>query len=82
MLEAYPNPVLKEIKIKYVVKKDGYVKLFLSDTVLSKSVSLVDEDQKAGIYHIVADLSSLPAGIHTLKLIRGGDTAVLKLLKK
>ncbi|MCD9019296.1 chondroitinase-B domain-containing protein [Parachryseolinea silvisoli] len=82
MLEAYPNPVSKEIKIKYVVKKDGHVKLFLSDTILSKSVSLVDEDKKAGIYYVVADLSSLPAGIHTLKLMRGRDTTVLKLLKK
>jgi len=82
MLEAYPNPLSKEMKIKYIVKKDGHVRLYLSDAALSKTVSLIDEDKKAGVYYTVADLSSLPPGVHTLRLIQGGTTIVRKLVKK
>lgn len=81
-LEAYPNPLSTEIKIKYVVRKDGHVRLYLSDTALSKTVSLVDEDKKAGVYYTIADMSSLPVGVHTLRLIQDGNTTVRKLVKK
>ena len=79
-LEANPNPFTSSASIKYSIAKAGQVELKIYNLAGRLVKTLVDEQQKAGIYSVSFDNKDnkgkfLPSGIYFVKLSTRGGAA-------
>ena len=78
--QNFPNPFNPSTNIKYQIAKSSFVQLKIFD-VLGKEVgSLVNEQQKPGIYEVSWNASGYPSGIYFYKVIAGTFTGAKKMV--
>jgi hypothetical protein len=81
-LEMYPNPVDRELNIKYYLENQGDVDLMLLDgagrIVKSESYS----DQYSGANQVQLDLGDLPKGLYFLRIQSGDHLRIEKIIKQ
>jgi hypothetical protein len=82
LLESFPNPAVSSVTIRYIVKNEGSVGLYLYNAALHKTTVLIQDHKLPGIYETQADISGLPCGIHVFRMVTDGKSHVLKFLKK
>jgi hypothetical protein len=82
-LEVSPNPARKEFNIKYTLTKKTDLVAVLYDVTGRLIATFIDENQYAGIYCKVFDVSDLPQGIYFLRLNNGSlsDTKKITLIR-
>jgi len=69
--QNYPNPFNPVTSIKYQVAKQSQVELNIYNLLGQKVVTLVSEEQSAGIHKYEWDASNLPGGIYIYRLKSG-----------
>ncbi|MFH0735273.1 MAG: T9SS type A sorting domain-containing protein [bacterium] len=78
--QNYPNPFNPTTKIVYNIPNDGLVTLKVYDILGNEIISLVNENQKAGIYEMNFDGNKLASGIYICKMNSGNYTNSIKML--
>ncbi len=81
--QNYPNPFNLSTTIPYYVPKRQHVTLTVSTITGRAIVTLVQEQQNAGMHEITWDTSTLPGGVYFYRLQEGGylETKKMILLK-
>jgi len=75
---VYPNPAKDIAKINYNIVGDGFVKISLYNLLGEKVADIVNQAQLKGSYRTEMDLSTLPAGIYTCKMVLDDHTTIMK----
>ncbi|RMH63862.1 MAG: T9SS C-terminal target domain-containing protein [Calditrichaeota bacterium] len=75
-----PNPFNPSTVIRYSLEKSGFVRLTVFDITGKKIVSLVNENQKAGVYQVTFNAEKLANGIYYYRLESGTFSRTLKML--
>jgi Secretion system C-terminal sorting domain len=78
--QNYPNPFNPSTQIEYTVSKDGYVKLSVFNILGQQIKNLVNENKKAGSYHITFDASNLASGVYFYRLQSGSFIQTKKMI--
>lgn len=76
----YPNPFNQETSINYLLPKDGFVKLTVSDILGNEVETLVNEHQSKGTHEVTFSASSHPAGVYLIHLMTAGHSETRKIL--
>ncbi|HAY33226.1 MAG TPA: T9SS type A sorting domain-containing protein [Ignavibacteria bacterium] len=64
LYQNYPNPFNPETKIKYNIRKNGFIKLNVYDISGKKVKEIVNKRQSAGEYEVVFNAGNLPSGVY------------------
>lgn len=82
LYQNYPNPFTKVTTIRYLVPKDGHVKLTLYSITGQVIGVLEDTDKKKGEYEKVISIksSALASGVYVCRLMVGGSVTALKIV--
>jgi len=80
LLQNYPNPFNPVTKIKYILPKNGFVKLVVFDVLGNLIKILVNEGQSAGTHEIKFNSDNLPSGIYFYKLETENFSSVRKMI--
>ena len=78
--QNYPNPFYPGTMIKYSIPQNGFVKLYIYNSLGQKVADLVNQPMEAGNYEINFNASKLSSGVYFYKLEVGDFTAVKKLM--
>lgn len=78
--QNYPNPFNPETKITYQLPLDGLVTLKVFDLLGREVSSLVNENQKAGIYEVMFNVSQLSSGVYFCKMNSGSYSSLIKMI--
>ncbi|MCE1163886.1 MAG: T9SS type A sorting domain-containing protein [Bacteroidetes bacterium] len=78
--QNYPNPFNPVTKIRYEVPKAGIINLSVYDILGRKIVTLVNENQSAGVYESDFNASSLAGGIYFYRLTAEGYGETKKMI--
>ncbi len=78
--QNFPNPFNPTTTIAYRVLNAGHVSLRVYDVLGRDVLTLVNEDQFAGVHTAVFDGSNLPSGIYFCRLTAPGTSLVKKML--
>ena len=83
LAQNYPNPFNPVTKIRYSLPHLSYVSLIVYNILGQEVITLVNEQQPAGIYEVRLDATGLPSGIYFYKLQAGkfGETKKMVLMK-
>lgn len=77
--QNYPNPFNPETVISYQLSVNSYAKLKVFDIRGKEVVTLVNENQNAGIYSVKFDGANLSSGVYYYKLETGNFSKVMKM---
>jgi hypothetical protein len=77
--QNYPNPFNPSTKIKYSIPKDEHVLIKVFDITGRVIASLVDQNQKGGVYEIDFSGRDFPSGVYFYKLETGSYTETKKM---
>jgi hypothetical protein len=82
LYQNYPNPFNPVTKIRYEIKKDGFVTLKIYDNTGKEIDKLVNENQKAGVYEFNYSIykNNLASGVYFYKFIVNGFSDVKKMI--
>jgi photosystem II stability/assembly factor-like uncharacterized protein len=82
LFQNYPNPFNPSTKIRYDIKKDGFVSLKIYDLTGKEVENLINENQKAGTYEYQFSIykNNLASGAYFYKLQINGFTDVKRML--
>lgn len=78
--QNYPNPFNPRTKIKFDIKKSGFVKMDVYDLKGALVSELVNDNYSAGSYEVNFDASKLSSGIYFYKIQTGEFTGVKKMM--
>jgi Secretion system C-terminal sorting domain len=78
--QNYPNPFNPSTTINIDVKKTGYARLEIFNSLGQKVATLLDGPVQAGARHFVWNASSLPSGVYLYRFTTDGFTAMKKML--
>lgn len=78
--QNYPNPFNPVTKLTYKLPMDGFTELKIYDILGNEIATLVEEQQKAGIYTVNFDASDLSSGTYIYKLQSGNFVQVRKMV--
>lgn len=78
--QNYPNPFNPTTKIKFDIKKSGFVNLNVYDSRGALISELVNGKYGAGSYEVTFDASKLSSGIYFYKIQTGDFTNVKKMM--
>jgi photosystem II stability/assembly factor-like uncharacterized protein len=78
--QNYPNPFNPKTIINYELEIMNDVELSIYNILGQKVETLVNEEQKAGIYHVEWDGSSLASGVYYYRLEAGEFRSVKKMI--
>jgi len=78
--QNYPNPFNHETALYYELPNNSFVTLKIYDIVGQEVITLVNEKQPAGKYHLQWNASNLPSGIYLYNLHAGRFTEIKKML--
>jgi photosystem II stability/assembly factor-like uncharacterized protein len=80
LYQNYPNPFNPYTKIRYQLVCSNFVTLKIYD-ILGKEIStLVNENQKAGIYETTFNADNLPSGIYFYRIAAGDFSETRKMV--
>jgi photosystem II stability/assembly factor-like uncharacterized protein len=80
LTQNYPNPFNPTTKIEYSIPVQAQVELKIYNVVGQEVATLVNEVQKAGIYHVRFGASNLSSGVYFYRLNAGNFTSVKKMV--
>jgi hypothetical protein len=80
MLNIYPNPGERVFTVQYTISCETSVNLSLYDATGRLVRVLINENQKAGSYQRMLDLSNLAQGIYFVRLSADNQIAVQKMI--
>ncbi|MFZ4592323.1 MAG: T9SS type A sorting domain-containing protein [Ignavibacteria bacterium] len=80
--QNYPNPFNPSTKIDYELPTDSKVKVIIYDALGREVRTLVNEDQKAGLYTIDFNAKDLSSGFYFYRLISNASGNELIITKK
>lgn len=69
--QNYPNPFNPVTTIIYTLPEHSHVNLAVYNILGAHVITLIDKQQRAGVYHIKFDASHLPSGIYFYRLDTG-----------
>jgi photosystem II stability/assembly factor-like uncharacterized protein len=78
--QNYPNPFNPTTQISYTIAKDGFVNLTVFNTLGQQVATLVNENIKAGNYHITFDASRFASGVYYYRLQSDNNVMVKKMV--
>ena len=78
--QNFPNPFNPTTKIKFDIKKSGFVNLNVYDSRGSQVSELVNGNYNAGTYEVSFDASKLSSGIYFYKILTGKFAIVKKMM--
>ncbi|MBN1996938.1 DUF1593 domain-containing protein [candidate division KSB1 bacterium] len=76
----YPNPFNPETVFIYELACNSFVSFKILDILGHEVLTLVDEEQHAGIYHLQWNASDLPSGVYFFYIHAGDFTEMEKML--
>ncbi len=77
--QNYPNPFNPSTEIQYSIPKSGIVTLKVYNLLGQEVMTLVNQQQIAGIYNVNFNASNLPSGIYMFRLQSGNFTMTKKM---
>ncbi len=77
--QNYPNPFNPSTTIRYEMSIQGHVLLRVYDELGQEVVTLVNENQSAGIHNVTWDASGQSSGIYFCRLTSGESTRTSKM---
>lgn len=80
MYQNYPNPFNPTTSITYNLPIDGQVSLIVFDVLGSKVATLVNDNQKSGVYTISFDGKELSSGIYICKISTDNFNSSIKMI--
>jgi len=80
LYQNYPNPFNPTTTIKYSIPNTERVTLKIYNILGQEVATLVDEEQKPGVYELKFDAGNLASGVYFYRLKAGGFTAVKKMM--
>ena len=78
--QNYPNPFNPETAFSYELPNNSFVTLKIYNILGQEVITLVDEKQPAGKYHLQWNASNFPSGVYLYNLHAGGFTEIKKML--
>jgi len=78
--QNYPNPFNPSTKIEYSIPSESFVELKVYDVLGSEVASLVNEQQRAGVYRADFTAVNLPNGIYFARITANEFTKVVKMI--
>jgi photosystem II stability/assembly factor-like uncharacterized protein len=80
LYQNYPNPFNPISNIKYKIAKSGFVTLKIYDVLGKEVVTLVNEQQKPGVYNIEFDGTNYASGLYFYELAVGDYKEIKKMV--
>ena len=80
LYQNYPNPFNPTTTIKYSIPNTEHVVLKIYNILGQEVATLVDENQKPGVYKVKFDANNLASGVYFYRLTAGKFTAVKKMM--
>jgi hypothetical protein len=80
-LTNYPNPIVDQTTIRYILANDCDVKLLLFDICGREIKTLVNNKQIAGTHNLTIDSNDLPKGVSYCRIIAGENTQTISLTR-
>ena len=78
--QNYPNPFNPTTNIKYSITKESQVSLKVFDMIGREVETLVNVNQKAGLYEVNFNASKLASGVYIYRLQAGDFTQSMKMM--
>lgn len=79
---CYPNPVVNDLYIEYMLEKDAQVHISLYDMNGRQVKNLPQQLQRRGFYNELVDCTTLPQATYILKLTVNNQTITQKINKR
>jgi len=80
LYQNYPNPFNSATNITYNIPTDGIVSLKVYDIMGSEIGTLINDNQKAGVYTIPFDAKNLSSGIYICKISTYSYSSSIKMI--
>lgn len=80
ILQNYPNPFSDFTIIEYTVKKEGKVKLEVTDFLGRSIMTLIDQELSAGIYQTKFEPANIESGIYFYTITLGDEQTTKKMI--
>ena len=80
LYQNYPNPFNPTTNITYNLPSDGNVTLKIYDMLGSEVITLINDNQKTGVYTIPFNASDLASGIYICKMSSGNYSSSIKMM--
>ncbi len=81
-ISASPNPAVNSTTLNYILSENNAVKIVIKDIQGREVLTVINEDEKAGIYQNTLDLSTLSTGIYMVEYRVGNNIITTKLVKQ
>ncbi|MCH7772084.1 MAG: T9SS type A sorting domain-containing protein [Bacteroidetes bacterium] len=78
--QNYPNPFNPSTNIEYSIPSESFVELKVYDILGNEVVSLVNEQQQAGVYRAEFTADNLPSGMYFARITANEFTKVVKMI--
>jgi len=78
--QNYPNPFNPSTNIEYSIPSESFVELKVYDVLGNEVASLVNEQQKAGVYRADFTANNLSSGMYFARLTANEFTKVVKMI--
>ena len=78
--QNYPNPFNPVTAFNYDLPKESFVTLKIYDVLGQEVITVVEEKQPAGTYHLQWNASDVPSGMYLYSLHTDGFTEIKKML--
>jgi hypothetical protein len=80
LYQNYPNPFNPATNIRYQLKENSFVTLKIYNLLGKEIATLVNENQKAGIYETTFKADNLPSGIYFYRIAAGDFSETKKMI--
>ena len=80
LYQNYPNPFNPATSITYSLPSDGMVSLKIYDMLGGEVITLINENQKAGVYAIPFNGRDLSSGIYICKISADRFVSSIKMI--
>jgi hypothetical protein len=77
--QNYPNPFNPTTNIEYSITEESFVELKVFDVLGNEIVTLVNQEQSAGIYRADFNAANLPSGMYFARITANEYTQVVKM---
>jgi hypothetical protein len=78
--QNYPNPFNPTTMINYSIPRDGFVTIKVYNLLGQEVATLVNQEQRTGIYRVDFDASKLASGVYTYSIQSGDFTLAKKMV--